>query len=297
MEKKSFIKGGLLADSAALGSHWIYKPAKILELFENFDSLSKPYEDSFHKTGVLGGQTHYGDQTIWLLESCATAGRFSLDVFREVWLKHMEEYTGYCDGSMTKSLPLLKKGSSVGAESHDLSSSSRAIITMALAEGESERLETCFSEMELTHTGESLREAVTLFCEIYAELEGGNLSLCEATHRVLEKTSVEWIKESYAAVLEKSEEKDVTKVVAELGSACSMPKSFASTLYLFLYDFQDYKSATVANLYAGGDSAARGTLLGAFWAGIEGEESLPSAWLDQWLARERVEQYLGQLKI
>ncbi len=291
MDRKAFVMGGLLADSAALGAHWMYNQQKIKDTFSNFNDLHAPHAGSFHSAGVKGGQTHYGDQIVWLLESCIPNKAFSAKGFEKLWLAKMRIYNGYKDGASKKSFELLENGGDGGVFSTDLSPIARSIVTIGISDDAHTQYHSSLQQMHLTHRNGKLDRTQKFFCDLFCLLDKEPMSLKKATSQLLKSHRYHWIND----LLGDSLSKDVSTAIHDLGSACEIPGALASTIYLFLQEPADYEKLLSANIFAGGDSAARGMLLGAFLAGIAGTDCLPQAWLDQWLAREKVERMLDTL--
>lgn len=86
-----------VADSLALGVHWIYDPRKILSDFGRIETLLSPDPRSYHKNRKKGEFTHYGDQMMVLLESLAKTGHFDPIDFSRRWrdLFDASERTGH----------------------------------------------------------------------------------------------------------------------------------------------------------------------------------------------------------
>ena len=72
------------ADSLALGVHWIYNTNVIDKKLGRVETLLKPEIASFHKGKEKGDFTHYGDQTLLLMESVAAKSGFDLDDFAQL---------------------------------------------------------------------------------------------------------------------------------------------------------------------------------------------------------------------
>jgi hypothetical protein len=73
---EAMILASFAADSLALGVHWIYDIGEIDRKFGRVEGMLKPLENSYHATKDLGEFTHYGDQTLALLESIVASSRF-----------------------------------------------------------------------------------------------------------------------------------------------------------------------------------------------------------------------------
>ena len=73
-------------------------------------------------------------------------------------------------------------------------------------------------------------------------------------------------------------EKEVTETTLEFGQACPLPQSFPSALHAFLKHSNDFESAILAMLRAGGDNAGRGAMLGSWLGAYLGVDAIPREW-------------------
>ena len=91
---KSMVMASFVADSLALGAHWIYDTEKIKSDFGRVESLLNPVSDSYHATKGKGGFTHYGDQSFVLLESIATKKGYNPTDFCKLGSRAQDRYGG-----------------------------------------------------------------------------------------------------------------------------------------------------------------------------------------------------------
>jgi ADP-ribosylglycohydrolase len=127
-KRKSMVMASFVADSLALGAHWIYETEKITSNFGRVESLMKPAPDSYHPTKRKGEFTHYGDQSFVLLESIAAKTGFDLNDFSDRWRTLFEDYTGYIDQATSITLSNYASGKKVenaGSPSDELAGASR----------------------------------------------------------------------------------------------------------------------------------------------------------------------------
>jgi len=82
---KGMVMASFVADSLALGVHWVYNTHVIDRKFGRVEHLEKPLGKSYHGTKGAGDFTHYGDQTLVLLESVAECSGFDLMRFSQSW--------------------------------------------------------------------------------------------------------------------------------------------------------------------------------------------------------------------
>ena len=84
-----------VADALSLGVHWIYNTNVIDKKWGRVEAYIKPERPTYHPTKDLGDFTHYGDQTLVLLESVSARSGFDLDDFSRRWLQFFDQYDGY----------------------------------------------------------------------------------------------------------------------------------------------------------------------------------------------------------
>ena len=83
---KAMVLASFAADSLSLGVHWIYNTNVIDKKWGRVETYIKPERPTYHPTKDLGEFTHYGDQTMLLLESVSAHAGFDLNDFaRVVW--------------------------------------------------------------------------------------------------------------------------------------------------------------------------------------------------------------------
>jgi ADP-ribosylglycohydrolase len=90
-QARSMVLASFVADSLALGAHWIYDTAKIDQQFGRITELLPPHEDTYHPSKNLGDFTHYGDQSFHLLEHLTThGGHFDIAEYSRDWRSFMK---------------------------------------------------------------------------------------------------------------------------------------------------------------------------------------------------------------
>ena len=108
-ENTAAVLGALVADSAALGLHWLYDPARIAEI-EALQGLvflqpepgyyagAKGYFAHARKTS--GDSSSYGETCLLLLKHLAKHGSFNLAEYQTEYCAHFGpggEFVGYID--------------------------------------------------------------------------------------------------------------------------------------------------------------------------------------------------------
>ena len=290
------VYGALVADAFALGGHWVYDVAEIREAFPSLKGFYNPLT-SYHNEKKAGDFTHYGDQSLWLLESLALEKEFSLSRFSSRWKEYMLEYKGYMDGASSTTLENLQNGKSAlvaGSSSQDLSVVAR-IAPLALLYGDdyAELESYALLQVKMTHNSAKVLVATQFFTKLlFLVLEGKSpkeaLNEIEATSE--DKTILNWIKIAFASV-----EHTTLETINSFGQSCSVNGGCPGALHLILKYEDDYETAMRENVYAGGDSAARGMVAGMILGAHNGIDAIPKAWINALNNKNRIEKYLGIL--
>ncbi len=280
------------ADSLALGVHWIYNPKKIEEKFGRVESLLPPQPDSFHSARRQGDFTHYGDQMLLLLESVSKQNSFDLKDFSRRWQEMFADYDGYLDGATRKTLANYKKGKlpeNGGSDSDDLAGASRiAPLVRAYYKDVEGLLENVRSQTAMTHNRPEVVDSAEFFARVTAQVLSGTAPV-KAMKKVLETEKFEispmaaWVQKGLA-----SAEKDTVEAIGDFGRSCHIGEMFPGVVHLIAKYEDDLKEALVQSVMAGGDSAARGSLVGMVIAAHWGIDDLPEEWIDGMRAKDRI---------
>ena len=266
--------GAFYGDAYALGAHWLYDTHQISKSEFDTKRFNDPLTD-YHKGKAAGDFTHYGDQMLWLLEAVANEDAFTVHGFSVVWSTKMSSYKGYIDGASQHTIGALAEGKNslvCGSNSRDLSVVGRMMPLIYTYHNDMDKmmeyvkLHTVFTHMtkELVESAAYFNElimAVSMGAEIGRAIEEIALAYSENVQK--------WVQEGVA----KAESESIEAIKA-LGQSCSVEGGFAAVIYL-LVRFSDFQEAMEANALAGGDSAARGMIVGAVLGAYGGMEALP----------------------
>ncbi|MCA9791419.1 MAG: ADP-ribosylglycohydrolase family protein [Candidatus Eremiobacteraeota bacterium] len=260
------LRAALAADSLAMTPHWIYDPDKILERFGVVDHLMAPPEGTYHHGQPLGGQTHLGHQTIVLARTLEEG--WNRQRFEQNWRAFWADSTSYKDKATKNALE-----GNLGA-SDELGGASRIGAVIAAIDDSAEAQRVAAEQASLTHNAEVAQTAAQLTALAYSLLEGQALEAAVrqtfANHEALKRAE---------GVLKQRP----NEALGELGRDCSLRSALPSVLY-FLLTSTSLRQTLIDNVMAGGDSAARGLVLGSLLAASMGPEAIPRSWLDglQW---------------
>lgn len=278
----AMVLGAFVADALALGVHWIYDPELIRQRYGRVASLLAPSKDSYHAGKSRGDLTHYGDQCLVLLESLAACGGFDAEDFFRRWLELLADYDGYRDTAMRQTLENYRIGGQLlqsGSPSDELGGAARIAPLVHFCRHDLARLvEDARLQTSLTHTDPDTVAAAEFFTRVARQvLEGVRpvAALTEVTmHRFRGTTLENWVEAGMS-----SRNSDTVDAIGRLGPACATPGAFAGVVHLICRYESDLREALIQNVMAGGDSAARGLLVGMILGAHLGMASLPADWL------------------
>lgn len=280
--KRAVVLASFAADALALGPHWIYDTAVIDNTFGRVTDLQAPPESSFHKGKARGEFTHYGDQSLALLASIAGAGGFELARFAAEWKALFDGYTGYRDHATKDTLINLANGrppEKAGSESTDLAGASRiAPLAFIYAEDPEQFVSAARAQTAFTHNQPDVIAAAEFFARVTTAVLGGMTPVAAITsvagsHFPREPVT-SWVEKGLAG-----SDRDTRAVIGEFGQNCHVRAAFPSVIHLISRHEGSLETALVENVMAGGDSAARGMLVGMVLGARHGTASVPENWL------------------
>ena len=288
------IYGALVADAFALGGHWVYETDKIKENFPQLEGFYDPLTD-YHGKKKAGDFTHYGDQCMWLLESISLENDFSLASFANRWKEYISSYEGYIDGASKTSLENMNAGKSpleAGSSFQDLSVVGRMAPLALLYYDQQKALEdAAVLHSKMTHNSQRVMEVTRFFSQLlYLVLQGYTPK--NSILAMLEESENEKLKQWIKAALA-SNEHDSSEAIKSWGQSCNVNVGCPGALHLILKYEDDYAEAMRQNVYAGGDSAARGMVVGMILGAYNGLDKIPQSWRDALSSKDRITEYLG----
>ncbi len=265
------IEGAFAADAYALGSHWIYDETQLKNLPLDWENLNAP-QAMWHKGKEKGDFTHYGDHAQWLYEFVQTQKHFDVSEYAAFWVEKMQTYQGYIDGSSRETLAILKNNPQAcqGASSHDLSIIGRIAPLLLVSDSKETFLAHTQAFVALTHNSPVALKAADFFASVLFDVVLGNTISNSLTNTAVDPL----LARAYDAAMG-SKGQDTFQAIRTFGPACGVEGGFEGVIHL-LISYDNYKEAMIANAKAGGDSAARGMIVGMIMAAA-GKE-IPAAW-------------------
>jgi ADP-ribosylglycohydrolase len=292
------VMASFAADSLALGVHWIYDPELIESRFGRVESLLKPLPESFHPTKDRGEFTHYGDQMLVLLESVAEKGHFDLSDFSFRWQKLFSTYNGYIDGATRNTLANYQAGKmpeEAGSRSDEMAGAARIAPLVCICRDDPENLaKNAIAQTRMTHTDPATVESAEYFARVTrAVLNGASpiAAMKSVAEDCFDISMVSaWLQKGMATM-----EKDSVTVIGGFGQSCHTGEMFPGVVHLIARYENNLKEALVQCVMAGGDSAARGALVGMLLGAHLGMDALPRQWVEGMKAREKIEKLLERI--
>jgi ADP-ribosylglycohydrolase len=264
----------LLADSLALGPHWIYDRKEIATRFPNLNALHAP-ATNYHPGKQAGDQSHVGDQAVLLAQSLvATKGEPDTAHFMAHWRSFWSLPTTqtYKDKATKQVLE-----SQTPSPSTELAGVARCgalaqLLVKRGMRGDSLARE-LYTHVSLTHNSELSKDATARLAGVLTQIAEGR----------------DWRAELPADTAPTLTTGDALE---KIGQSCDAAVALPAVWLLLRRHSADPEKALIENALAGGDSAARGLFLGII-LGAAGAK-LPDTWRTGLRARPVVEQ-LGTL--
>lgn len=293
---KTAILAAFVADSLALGVHWVYDTAAIAARYGRVQFLLRPELAPYHRGKEAGELTHYGDQMLMLLRHVADNGAFDAPSFSLQWREGMGSYTGYLDQASKQTLANLDGGAAVldaGSRSDDLSGAARlAPLLAAYADKPRALAQAAGLQARLTHnsplvpaTAELLAKACLLALqglEPVAALE-------QAAGASSDFNVSDLVRRGLAA-----RDMGSMEAVKSFGQSCSTMAGLPGAVQIVARHGQNLAAALEENVMAGGDSAARGMFIATLLGSGPGA-AIPGKWLQSLRCREEVQDLLARI--
>lgn len=296
----AMVLASFAADALALGAHWIYNTDEIKESFGVVDTLAAPSPGSYHKQKNKGDFTHYGDQALALLEAVAKHSTFDVATFSAQWQQLFANYNGYVDHATKSTLENLAAGNAPensGSTSTDLGGAARIAPLIYLYQDDKPRLiEAVILQTKMTHNHPAtVSGAVFLARATYGVLHGQTIT--QAIEDAVEEGIDDMDLDIRIRTSLDTKGKDTLEVIKQFGQPCAIASALPGAVHLALSYETRLKEGCIANVMAGGDSAARGLAAGMLLGASNGTAAIPVQWLEEMNAYSHIQALLNQLKL
>lgn len=295
---QAMVLASFLGDSFALGAHWIYDTKKIASQFGRIDHLLAPASDSYHPRRGKGEFTHYGDQSLLLLQTLADRKGYDPAYFADKWQQFSTEYDGYLDKATKETLANMTAGKNhllSGSGSSDLGGPARIAPLVYLYQDNLDKLiQAAELETSTTHTAPSVLSGTRFLAQLaYAVLDGDQP--VDVVNRLLDEGISDIDLDLKLRRSMETLSHDSTTTLAAFGQHCGITSALPGAVHLILKYASNLREAFIENVMAGGDSAARGMVIGMILGASLGIEAIPKEWLSEMKAYQKIQHYLASL--
>jgi len=304
--------GQLVGDAACLGSHWIYDLDELARTYPGgVEGFEAPLKGHYHHGKVPGDQTHYGDAALLMLRSVAEHGRFEAADFGGRFMDLMEspDYGGYRDQATLETLenwrsfladhPGERFDFQQGGNDDQPATATRLAPVVAAHYRDERLLDTVavatrvcqnsdravsymkchalvlaglFEGLELVAAFRSAGEAVVLADPVYGpEIRRKIKEALDAAHF------------------------PVTTATSRFGQSCPLIFSFPAAIQAAVKYEDDFAEAVLSTARAGGDSAGRAAMIGAWLGAALGIGGIPEEWRTRLRAHDAIERDVERL--
>jgi ADP-ribosylglycohydrolase len=292
------VMAAFAADALALGGHWVYNTQVLAKKFGRLERLEAPLAKNYHGTKGAGDFTHYGDQTLVLLESIAAVDGFELAAFAADWRAFMKTYDGYIDGATRGTLENFEAGAAPeasGAASTDLAGAVRiAPLVYRYRDDLDALVAAARAQTAMTHNHPLVVAAADFLARTAWAVLGGSAPVAAMQQAAAAVDGVPELAQWLNAGCD-SRSRETAVVIADFGQACEIEMAFPAMVHLVARYENDLKNALVENVMAGGDSAGRGMAVGLILGAWLGEAAIPGDWVGGMRQAEKIAGLLAAL--
>jgi ADP-ribosylglycohydrolase len=148
----------------------------------------------------------------------------------------------------------------------------------------------------MTHRPSQISEAAAYFAKVTANVLDGT-SPVEALKNALQEIDFDESLEGWVEAGFNSQDQETRAAIKDFGQMCEIDAAFPATIHLIVKYEQDFKLALVENSMAGGDSAARGMLVGMVLGAYLGFGAIPKDWLNELKAYQHLIELMDAIDI
>lgn len=309
---KGMVLGQFLGDAASLGVHWIYNTKEIEHLHpQGLQGFEVPAEGHYHAGKLAGDPTHYGDAAWVLLEALARETTFNVTTFGRAFVEKMDPgkgYSGYFDSATRGTLENYRNHLEVSQEPYDFQEGAdddqlATISLLAVLIGfyvarnggiPADRTALFEQVKILTHVRQQNDRAVA-YCQantrLLLELLAGR-DIHSAFHHVEEQLDTEdkldrevrrKLRDAFQL-----KHKGTVEATDFLGQSCPLICSFPSAVQATAKHNEDFQTAIIETVKAGGDNAGRAAMIGSWIGARIGVDELPQEWIRKLNRSEKI---------
>lgn len=297
------ILGALVADSATLGLHWLYDPARIAEIEERKGLVflspdAADYADTSgyfaHGSKMAGESTGYGEICLLMLQHLTKHGEFKRAEYQIEYRAYFGPggaFVGYVDSptrlTLCTLLPLepTEFPAASGADDDQFAALAALPPVVATHSGTLAALLDRVEEV-VRITNDNVLAVAAAQCSaavLFEVLRGTAITQALAGALPFAGDDLRPLLEQALAV----PTLDSVAVATRFGRACHIAEGLPIVFHIAQHA-PDYRSAIEANIRAAGDSCGRAIMLGAIVAAYKAKQGVATSPIPlQWLARYR----------
>jgi ADP-ribosylglycohydrolase len=146
----------------------------------------------------------------------------------------------------------------------------------------------------MTHAGPGIKDGTAFIVRCaFAVLHGATAK--EAIMKALEEGVGDIDLDLRLRQAVDSVDRDSLAVIKEFGQMCAINAALPAAVHLMLRHETDLRQALIENVMAGGDSAARGMVVGMILGAAAGPAAIPAEWLEELTALPQIQNCLSRL--
>jgi ADP-ribosylglycohydrolase len=295
---KSAVMASFMGDALSLGVHWIYNTHVIDKKYGRVEYMLKPELAKFHAGKEKGAFTHYGDQMMILLKSIAEKSGFNLKHFSTNWQELFKQYQGYFDQATKDTIAnfeMDKAPQESGSTSSELGGAARvAPLMLCYFDNLDAFISAARAQTAMTHNHNPVIACAEIFSRASYEILYGTPPMTAILKTVEAISPLPEVADGIRAGFD-SREKDTRQAILHFGQMCEVEAALPSTIHLIAKYENDPKQALIENIMAGGDSAARGMLVGFILGCSQGSDWIPKKWIDDLVLYDEIVRLMNQV--
>ncbi len=229
----------------------------------------------------------------------AACNGFDLDDFAWRWRALFADYHGYVDKATRTTLENFARGASpadAGSPSNDLAGAARMVpLVLCYHQDLDELLRAARQQTQMTHNNPEVIESAEFFARVLWRVLHGQSPLV-AVDEVATGLPTTTPLAGWVATGKQLAAMDSITAIGNLGQSCHASHAFPAVIQLLARHEDNLAEALIDGIMAGGDSAARGILVGAVMAAHHGWDAIPSEWVAGIKSRQHLAALASRLK-